>query len=179
VQKSSNLFAERRLLRLIVLLIGGLAALNCLLLFVAMDRQRTIIVPVGAMSRISVAGSSADVAYLREMGRYVVGLALTYSPGTVRRQYEELLGLFSPEYYLSARQQFADMADTAEMARASSVFFLDDIQDDKGKVLAVSGVRKLFVEDQKTTEERVTFQVHYTIKDGRFMLAGFTEKGGS
>ena len=179
VQKTSNLFAERRILRLMVVLIGGLQALNCYLLFVVMDKERTIIVPVGALSRVSVAGSSADATYLREMGRYVVGLSLTYSPASVRKQYDELLGLFAPEYFNDAQKQFRDMAETAEMAHSSSVFFLDDLKTEAGNVLTVSGVRKITVEDQTTEEKRVSYRVHYQIKDGRFLLTGFSEKEGA
>jgi conjugal transfer pilus assembly protein TraE len=93
-----------------------------LLLFSVLDQKRTILIPVGNPNKVSVSGSSADTTYLRAMGRYVAGLGLNYNPGSVRQQYEELLSLFSPEHFASAKQQLYEAADTVETAGASSVF---------------------------------------------------------
>lgn len=177
VQKTSNLFAERRLLRLIVFLIGGLQVFNCLLLFSVLDQKRTILIPVGNPTKVSVSGSSADTSYLREMGRYIAGLALNYNPGTVRSQYEELLSLFSPERFASAKEQLYDAADTVETAGASSVFFIADMTDHpEQRILDIAGTRQLFVQDKKTEEKQLGYRLSYQIRDGRFWIVDFSER---
>lgn len=177
VQKTSNLFAERRLLRLIVLLIGGLQVFNSLLLFSVLDQKRTILIPVGNPAKVSVSGSSADTSYLREMGRYIAGLGLSYNPGTVRQQYEELLSLFAPERFASAKEQLYEAADTVETAGASSVFFIAEMTDHpEQKILDISGTRQLFVQDKKTDEKHLVYRLSYQIRDGRFWIFDFSER---
>ncbi len=177
VQKTSNLFAERRLLRLIVLLIGGLQVFNCLLLFSVLDQKRTILIPVGNPAKVSVSGSSADTSYLREMGRYITGLGLSYNPGTVRQQYEELLSLFAPERFANAKEQLYEAADTVETAGASSVFFIAEMTDHpEQKILDISGTRQLFVQDKKTDEKHLVYRLSYQIRDGRFWIIDFSER---
>ncbi len=177
VQKTSNLFAERRLLRLIVFLIGGLQVFNCLLLFSVLDQKRTILVPVGNPNKVSVSGSSADTTYLRAMGRYVAGLGLNYNPGSVRQQYEELLSLFSPEHFASAKQQLYEAADTVETAGASSVFFIADmVNHPDQKILEITGNRQLFVQNQKTDDKQLIYRLAYQIRDGRFWIKDFSER---
>ena len=177
VQKTSNLFAERRLLRLIVFLIGGLQIFNCLMLFSVLDQKRTILIPVGNPTTISVSGSSADPSYLREMGRYIAGLGLNYNPGTVRQQYEELLSLFSPDRFASAKEKLYEAADTVETAGASSVFFIAEMTDHpERKILDITGSRQLFVQDKKTDERQSVYRLSYQIRDGRFWINDFSER---
>lgn len=177
VQKTSNLFAERRLLRLIVFLIGGLQVFNCLLLFSVLDQQRTVLIPVGNPTKVSVSGSSADTSYLREMGRYITGLGLSYNPGTVRQQYEELLSMFSPERFTIAKEQLYEAADTVETAGASSVFFISAMTDHpEQKILDISGTRQMYVQDLKTDEKQVIYRLAYQIRDGRFWIEDFAER---
>lgn len=177
VQKTSNLFAERRMLRLVVLVIGGLQVFNCVLLFSVLDRQRTVIVPVGNSARISITGTSADASYLREMARYVAGLGLSYTPLTVRQQYAELLGLFSPETFSDAQAQLYQAADTAETAAASSVFFIADLTDHaERKFIDITGTRQMFVQDKKMDEQQLVYRLSYRIQDGRFWIVDFSER---
>lgn len=177
VQKTSNLFAERRLLRLIVFLIGGIQVFTCLLLVSVLDQQRTILVPVGNPARVSVSGSSADASYLREMGRYIAGLGLSYTPLTVRQQYAELLALFSPESFSWAQEQLYEAADTAETAAASSVFFIADMADHpEQKFVDIAGTRQMFVQDKKMDEQKLVYRLSYKIEEGRFWIVDFSEK---
>jgi len=177
VQKTSNLFAERRMLRLIVLLIGGLQVLNGFMLYSVLDRERTVLVPVGTPARISITGSSADSSYLREMARYVAGLGLSYTPLNVRQQYEELLALFAPERFPVAQEQLYQAVDTAETAGASSVFFITDlIERPESHSLDILGTRQLFVQDKKVEDQKVSYRLSYRIRDGRFRIVEFSEQ---
>lgn len=177
LSKTSNLFAERRVLRLMVIVIGGLTALNSLLLFAFMDRQRTVLVPPGLTSQAEVAGSTADATYLRLMGRYISGLRLNYTPATARKQFDELLPMVAPEQYPSLQKALYQTADAVEMARASSVFHVADITHFPGQqFLEIPGHQELYVRDQKTEDKRVTYRLSYQIRDGHFWVMDFSEK---
>jgi conjugal transfer pilus assembly protein TraE len=179
LSKTSNLFAERRVLRLMVILIGGLTALNSLLLFVVMDRQRTVLVPPGLTSQAEVSGSTADATYLRLMGRYITALRLNYTPATVRKQFDELLPFVAPEKYPYIQKELYQTADTVEMAGATSVFHLGDITHyPQQQSLEMPGQQELYVRDQKTEDRRVVYRLSYEIRDGRFWVVDFSEKEG-
>lgn len=177
LSKTSNLFAERRILRLMVFLIGGLTALNSLLLFVAMDRQRTVLVPPGLTGQAEVTGSSADAGYLRLMGRYVSGLRLHYTPASVRRQFDELLLMVAPENYPSVQKELYQTADAVELAGATSIFHLEEITHyPQQQFLEIPGRLELYVRDQKTEVKRMAYRLSYQIRDGRFWVIDFAEK---
>ncbi len=177
VQVTANLFAERRLLRLMVFLIGGLTLFNCFLLTEAMNRQRTVIVPVGLVSRASISGSAADTTYLHQMARYAAGLALTFNPATARAQFSELLGLFAPEKFAAAKKALYDSADTVETTKASSVFYIHRMTDHPGQhLIKISGMRVIYVEDKQTEQKTVSYGLTYRIRDGRFWILNFGEE---
>ena len=175
--KTSNLFAERRLLRLMVVLIGGLTGLNSLLLFATLDRQRTILVPPALASRAEVAGSTADAAYLRLMGRYVSGLRMSYTPATARKQFDELLPMAAPEVYSAMQKALYQTAEAVELSGATSVFHPEAITDfPQQQYLEIPGRQELYVQDQKTEDRRATYRLSYRIRDGRFWIMDFSEK---
>jgi len=97
VQRTSNLFAVNRLLMVIVVLIGGLTLFNSFMLQLALNRQAVVLVPAGLKDKVSLTAGTIDEGYAREMARYLVNLLLVYSPGTVRKQFEEVLTIIDPE----------------------------------------------------------------------------------
>lgn len=178
LQKSSNVFAENRLLKLAMLLIGATALFNTAMLFAAMDRQRTVIHPPGATAEYQVSGRWADPVYLREMSQHVCTLALTYSPVTVRQQFEALLTLHAPEKFPEARETLYRLAETVEMAEATSVFFVQKIaQDEARRRLEITGIRREYIKEQQTDDQPRTFRLDYRIENGRFWIVNFAEKG--
>jgi conjugal transfer pilus assembly protein TraE len=111
------------------------------------------------------------------MARYVAGLGLSYTPLTVRQQYAELLGLFSPETFADAQAQLYQAADTAETAAASSVFFIGDLTDHaERKFIDITGTRQMFVQDKKMDEQKLVYRLSYRIQDGRFWIVDFSER---
>lgn len=177
IQKSSNLFAENRLLKLVVVVMGAATLHNSCTLNGLLDEQRTIIVPPGFEGAMEVRGHRADPAYLNQMGRYVAGLGLSHSPATARRQFEELLTLYQPQSYAAARAMFYEMADTIEATQTSSVFHTQRIvQDENRRRLEITGTRLLYVQDKKIAEASSTYVLDYLMEGGRFWIVELSEK---
>lgn len=177
VQKSSNLFVENRLLKLVVLVMGAATLYNACTLSALVDEQRTIIVPPGFEGVMEVRGQRADPAYLNQMGRYVAMLCLSHSPATARRQFEELLTLYQPQSYPAARAMFYEMADTIEATQTSSVFHIQRIvQDETKRRLEITGTRFLYVQEKKIEESSSTYTLDYLIEGGRFWIVELLDK---
>ncbi|TYO96793.1 conjugal transfer pilus assembly protein TraE [Geothermobacter ehrlichii] len=174
IQKSSNLFATNRLLMLIVVLIGGLTLFNTLMLQVALNRQAVVLVPPGLKDRASLTASTISEDYAREMARYVTSLLLTYSPGTIRRQYEEVLALIAPEKFAEMQKALMEAVDTVEVATVSRAFFVTrmELKPDE-KVIEVTGIEKTFVQDQKTDERQKVYAIGFSVRGGRFYVTSF------
>lgn len=178
IQKSSNLYAENRLLKFAMLVIGGAVLVNTVMLYRVLDRERTVIHPPGANDDYKVSGRWADPVYLREISQYICAQALTYSPTTARRQFEELLPLYAPEKFPAAREVLYALAETVELADATSVFFVQKIEEtEAGRRLEIAGIRREYVKDQQTEEKPKVFTLEYRIENGRFWIVDFAEKG--
>ena len=182
MQRLSNVMAENRLLKLVVVVIGLAVIANCFFTFNMAKHERTILVPAGLNSRVEVTDGQASDGYLDLMTRYALGLALDYTPATARQQFGEFLTLYSPGAFPEARKAFYSLADTVETADVSSVFFIGSIKVDRTKsVLEATGVSRQFAQDGSPLgpDRQTTYEMTYRISNGRFQLTGFGEKGGS
>ncbi len=182
MQKLSNVMVENRLLKFAVAVIGLAVIANCFFAFNMARHERTILVPAGLNSRVEVTDGQASDGYLNLMARYVLGLALDYTPATSREQFGELLALYSPGAFPEARKTFYSLADTVETAGVSSAFSIGSIKVDRAKgVIDATGVERQFAQDGSPLgpDRQTTYELSYRISDGRFQLTGLGEKGGS
>ena len=182
MQRLSNVMAENRLLKLVVVVIGLAVIANCFFTFNMAKHERTILVPAGLNSRVEVTDGQASDGYLDLMTRYALGLALDYTPATARQQFGEFLTLYSPGAFPEARKAFYSLADTVETAGVSSAFFIGSIKVGRAKgVIDATGVSRQFAQDGSPLgpDNESTYEMTYRISDGRFQLTGFGEKGGS
>lgn len=182
LDKLSNMTAENRLLKFAVLVLGLAVAANCVFTFAMARHERTILVPAGLDGRVEVLGSGASDRYLDLMTRYATDLALNYTPATARRQFGELLALYSPEAFPEARKAFYALAGAVETANVSSAFSVGRIKVDRaGGVIDVAGVLRQFGPDGSSMggAMEAEYELSYLISDGRFQLTGFNKKGGN
>lgn len=171
VQKSSNVFAKNRLLMAIVIVIGGTTLFNSLMLQVALNRQAVVLVPPGLKQKVSLTANTVSEDYAKEMARYLVNLLLVYSPGTVRKQYEEALSLIAPEKVPEFQKSFMDTVETVEVSTVSRVFYVTrmEFKPDKN-IIEVTGIDKTFVQDQKTEERQKVYTIEFSVRGGRFYV---------
>ena len=178
VQKTSNLYAENRILKFAILVIGTVVLLNTGLLYLSMSRQRTILIPAGLDTRASVTDSTADVDYLRQMARYVSSLALTYTPVTARSQFEELLPLFAPEAFSANKSMLYDLAETIEKTSSGSVYHPQQFNlNDQSQTIEILGPKTTYVQDlQSSGNVLTTYLLKFRMVNGKFQIVEFVEK---
>jgi conjugal transfer pilus assembly protein TraE len=177
LQKSSNIFAENRLLKFVVVALGIAVVINTAGLFMALNSQRVILVPPIINSKISVSGDKASDEYLKEFTRYILGLALTYNPVNVRSQFSELLAVYDPAEFQSSRKELYELADKIENTKASSAFYIHSIVNDSEKHrLEVAGTKKTYMVDQKAEDVQKIYLIEYRFENGKFILIRLYEK---
>ena len=177
LQKSSNIFAENRLLKFVVVALGIAVVINTAGLFMALNSQRVILVPPVVNSKISVSGDKASDEYLKEFARYILNLALTYNPVNARSQFSELLAVYDPAQFQASRKELYELADKIENTKASSAFYIQSIINDTEKRrLEVTGTKKPYMVDQKAEDTLKVYLIDYRIENGKFILVRLYEK---
>ena len=177
LQKSSNIFAENRLLKFVVVALGIAVVINTAGLFMALNSQRVILVPPVVNSKISVSGDKASDEYLKEFARYILSLALTYNPVNARSQFSELLAVYDPAEFQTSRKELYELADKIENTKASSAFYIQSIINDPEKRrLEVTGTKKTYMVDQKAEDTLKVYLIEYRIENGKFILVRLYEK---
>ena len=177
LQKSSNIFAENRLLKFAVVALGIAVVINTAGLFRALNSQRVILVPPTINSRISISGDKASDEYLKEFTRYILSLALTYNPVNARSQFSELLAVYDPAEFQASRKELYELADKIENTKASSAFYIHAINNDLEKYrLEVTGTKKTYMVDQKAEDTLKVYIIDYRFDNGKFILIRLFEK---
>jgi len=177
LQKSSNIFAENRLLKFVVVALGIAVVINTAGLFMALNSQRVILVPPTINSKISVSGDKASDEYLKEFTRYILNLALTYNPVNARSQFSELLAVYDPAEFQASRKELYELADKIEFTKASSAYYIHAIVNDTEKRrLEVTGTKRTYLVDQKAEDTLKVYLIDYRFENGKFILIRLYEK---
>lgn len=178
VQKSSNIMAENRLLKFVVVILAVSIVYLGTMIRYAMDSQRTIIVPPVVTTSLSLRGDQADDAYLVAMARYIAALVFNYTPATAQRQFTELMHLYSPETFSSGQLWLSELVATVEKARVTSVYYPESISIADGEInqIKLEGTLKRGTDLVEPTGERVVYLIDYRIVAGRFEILQIVEK---
>lgn len=177
-QKTSNLFAENKLLKFALIVLVIITLVNWTAVHTAMNSTKTVIVPIGAQGVLEVSNDSASDDYMRAMARYITNLLGTYTASTARDQFEELLPLFAPEKYSDAKQQFDELADRIEQyPNITSVMHWSGHEplrriEDK---LLISAQKSRLVNGKTARTEQADYEIQYAIRSGRFYILNIKE----
>jgi conjugal transfer pilus assembly protein TraE len=175
VQKSSNLFAENRLLKFVVGIIGIAVIINSFMVYRAVKYQRTILIPPTMTGTIEFVQGQPTESYIKDISRKVINLATTYSPPTARGQFEALLKLYAPESYPGASKSWYSLAGRVETSMVSSVFHLEKITT-KGSAIEIFGNLVQYAGETQLEKAAKTYIITYRIRDGLFEIMEFKEK---
>ncbi len=176
LSEKANIKAENRLLRLTVVVIGGAVLFNTFMIVKALDYQKIVLVPFGLESRAVISSVSLDEAYVSAFTRNIASLAFSYTPGTARKQFDELLLYYDPEAFPEGKKTFYNLADKITDTRASAAFFITKITiDQERKRIELIGVRRQFVDDRKIEDAQKTYWIDYKINVGKIAIMQISE----
>lgn len=181
LQKTSNLFVENRLLKFLAI-VQAIAWIYCFnMAYDATKYVHTILLPQKVTSAIEYVNGKPNEKYIKQIARDIVGLGLTYSPPVARAQFDELLGLYSPEVYPQALKTWYSLADRIENAKVTSIFFLSKIEpladiNEDTHAFVMSGDEKKYAETTLTENGPKSYRVEYKIDHGKFQVISLQEK---
>lgn len=166
-----KLWAENRLLKLGFLVMLCSQVVLCGFAVKAMNKQRTILVPLTLQSSVEFAEGRAEVEYVREMARFFGALVFNYTPNTARKQFEEVLGYYVPGAVPTAKKDFADLAFQIEEGDVTSTFLIQEIKANlsQNKVY-LRGMQRRYAGDSLVETEKSTYLISYEINGGAFQL---------
>jgi len=175
VQKTSNVFAENRLLKFVIASLSLAVLFNSFMVYRAVKYQRVVLIPPKMTGTIEFVQGRPTDTYLRDTCRRIVNLAGTYSPATARSQFEELLTHYAPESYPLASKEWYSLAGRVEESLVSSVFYLEKITIKKN-TMEVFGLLRQFAGDTPLENNSKTYLIDYRIQDGRLYIVSIREK---
>ncbi len=175
LQRSSALFDENRLLKFVFIVMAAAFCFNSLMVYRAVSYQRTIVIPAKMSGEMEFVRGQPSERYLRDMSRTIATLIGTYSPSTVRENFEALLYYYAPEAYPQASVSWYSLASRAEESLVSTVFYLEKVHVSDTTIElfghAVQHTGSTLLENGSRT-----YLVSYRVVDGRFYIMSISQK---
>lgn len=176
VQKASNLFAENRLLRSIIIVLALAVIFNSFMVYRAVKYQRVILIPPTMTGTVEFVQGKPTDNYIKDICRRVVNLAATYSPPTARAQFADLLTYFAPESYPAASERWYSLASRVEESQVSSVFYLEKITLTENMMEIFGNLKQFAAGNTLLENTSKTYLINYRLQDGRLYIVSIKEK---
>jgi len=167
---------ENRLMRFIILVIGLVTLLNTGIMLKALSYQRVVIVPPGLQDKTTIQGDKLDEVYVSSFTRYISSLAFSYTPATVRRQFDELLLHYDPGAYPQGKTTFYNLADKVADTQVTQAFYINKVTvNTQTKKIQIEGTQRQYIDDRKVEDGKKDYYIGYTVLNGRFYITSIAE----
>jgi len=177
LNEKASVEAQNRLLKIVAIVLLFCLCVCSLSLVYALNYQRVIIVPPGLKSASTITGDAVDEHYVVSFARYISQLAFTFTPGSAKPQFEELLLSFSPESFPQGKVMLYDLAERVAMTKLCSVFYPHKFElDQKARRIEVTGNRLQSIDNRAVSNGVVTYMINYAVNDGKFAIIELAEK---
>lgn len=162
---------QNRLLKFAVVVIAASNVLFGLLAYTAVKTKQVVVVPLTS-SKVLVA--NPDPMYVLQVSRFVFDNLGTYTPWTVKKQYELVLQLFDPSVYHQYKKIFDSFVKTASESKLSSVFIPQRILHcQKKHIVKAEGLKFTFFEDTVVEKKFVIYEIKYRLRYGTLTILSF------
>ncbi|OGR04880.1 MAG: hypothetical protein A2511_16040 [Deltaproteobacteria bacterium RIFOXYD12_FULL_50_9] len=178
MSKSSNLFAENRLLKICLIIITVITIFNTFMISKALRATRTILVPANMDRKVEFIEGKPTEEYVAQLGRNLSTLGLSFSPATARSQFGELLKYYTPSAYPAAYRMWYTLASRVEEAKVSQVFYLRSLKlnTNSNQIELIGDKRQYTDEKMIKGDELAHYVISYQITNGKFELLSFLDK---
>ena len=179
ISSASNVFAENRLLKFVIVVLGLATIYNSYCLHEKSLNQRTVLITPNMVNNdLWVQGNEAGFESLKKSSYYVMGLMWTYNSGTIKAQYDTLKTLFHPEVYPQQAAALDEIVGKVEGLRTlTSSFVITGFEKGEGNI-TIRGVLRQYLDGVKVNgdKENKVFTLEYSIDNGQFWIRGIYEK---
>lgn len=177
--KIDGLMVKNRLLIVALVVMLAFNLMNWGSLMAAQARTQVVVMPPGDQDGVKVGDGKADPRYIRRMARYIINQVGTYSAGSARLQYQELLELFPPDKVTGAAKVFDSLSADIERypSIASNVLWTgEDPLKFTSNMIQVRTLKERLVNGNVSERKQVFYCLSYHIDDTRFWLDNIVEK---
>lgn len=178
VQKSSNVFAENRILKFGFICVVIWSGVLYVKLEEATDGKTIQVMPFCGPGTYDMSGSAASDQYLREMTKLIVSLIGNINAGNARNNYSEVLPHFVAESYPRYQNLFNKLASDIE--RFPNIGYKVDINEGaplkiEGNTISVEISKSRIVGSEVKPSEQVIYEIVYRMTHGRFQIVDINE----
>jgi len=176
IQNSAKIKCENTLLKFLFSLLVIAVIFNSYFVYKAVKYERIVLVPACIDKRVTISGNRVSPEYIKLFTRYILNLALDYTPSTAKGQFSELLTFCTPDFYPVFKQTLSDLSDRIKELSICSLYYPQDITINfLTHTIKVTGIERQWSEGQKIEDSKKTYILSFRIRDGRFWLDGFKE----
>jgi conjugal transfer pilus assembly protein TraE len=177
IKKSSNLYAENRLLKFAVICIGIAVVISGFFSYIAMQYQKVVILPPVVDRRVVITGNRVDENYVKLFTRYAMTLLNNYTAATAQSQFDEFLALVTASAYPEMQKTLSTLADTIRKLNMTSVYYPQKIRIDKeNRIIEITGLQKEFTNTTLVEDGPKQYIIKYAITNGRFYIDEIKEQ---
>ena len=164
---------ENRLLKFTILIIGVVTLINTGVMLKALSYIEGGDHAAGDLTgrKTTIEGNKLDEIYVSTFVRYISSLAFSYTPGSARRQFDELLLHFDPSAYPQGKTTFYNLAEKPPETQLTQVFYITKITvNTETKKIEIEGTKRQYIDDRKikTTKKHITSTTRYLTEDSSF-----------
>jgi type IV conjugative transfer system protein TraE len=161
-------------LKIAVIVLAAVIAIEAVFIIKALNSEKTIIVP-NVSGKYVIGGSSANPAYIKSTGTYLVSLIENFTPQTIGSNYKKFLGYASPQSYGLLQSTLVSNEKTYKRNDASSFFSIKSEKVYPGK-LVIIGQDRLIIGSNVVSNKFIKINLIYKIVNGEFEVTGYVEK---
>ena len=165
--------SENRLLKFAIIVVAVSNVFFGLLSYRAAQMKQIVVVPL-TPSKSFVVGPDPDAFYITQVARFVIDNLLTYTPYTVKKQYENVLPLFDSSVFYAYKKVFESFVSDAIQAKLSSVFFINEISyEPRLHIIRISGKKITIFQNSVVDKSYDTYELKYKVKYGQFTILSY------
>ncbi len=176
----SKIFAENKLLKLVVVVLAILVCYSQMSLVTMVREARTVIVPIGLDEQVEIGDDYVDENYLNAMATYVATLLYSTTPLKIETQYRLLSEIFDENLYKRYAENLFKTAASHKKNQVSQTMVLDKItieyEPKKRVYVNVTVDKYIFGKKQdETSTIPHTLVIDYKIQNGNFIISDLGE----
>ncbi|WP_192484662.1 MULTISPECIES: type IV conjugative transfer system protein TraE [Cysteiniphilum] len=146
------------------------------MLYQALQHQRTILVPPVMAQKMSISMVNPDESYLIQHGLFLLGLKLNISPNNVDQNHRILKTYITSSAYGELNNLLEAEAKTIKKDQISSVFYpADQVVDLRTLKLKISGILEKRVGKRLVSDNKHDFVLEFAYNNGALQIKNVYE----
>lgn len=179
LNEKEQLLYVNKFFRRIIFILAFVIAMQSLMLYYVVGYTKVILVPPQITSVLEITGKDANEEYVKGMSKYLLNLALNYTPQSVEDQLGDFLKYVEPSKYELFRSTFLRIIDDVKTTQISSSFYVNYIKVDRNakKVIVRGSLLRVTPSNIVMKDENHYYAYEYLIREGKFMITKFVDCG--